>query len=232
MARTYKPKKNMRRKKKTYNKKKVMPSMNSRVPRPKVYSFCRSREQLLALEDPDAGATGWISTFDDAVVKTFTFGLSELPNFNEFTSLFREYKLNAAAIKFYPSYSQVVSTDAAVVSNNIIITVWPNTTGTVLTAAFTKAELNEIQRKRQWMFPLNRPTTRYMPLRQLNTVYNSAINNDYTTVKPRYIATSETTTPHYGINVHIAKVDGSTFSSNSTRLKIFEKIYLTCRQVR
>lgn len=229
----YRRKKNMVKKRKIgLRKKKVMPSMNTRVPRPKVYSFCRSREQLLALEDPDAGATGWTSTFDDAVVKTFTFGLSELPNFNEFTSLFREYKLNAAAVKFYPSYSTVASTDAAVVSNNIIITVWPNTTGTALTAAFTKAELNEIQRKRQWMFPLNRPTTIYMPLKQLNSVYNTTINTDYTVVKPRYISTAETTTPHYGINVHICKVDGSTFSTNSARLKIVEKVYLTTRQVR
>jgi hypothetical protein len=206
--------------------------MNLKAPRLKTYAFSRSREQLLALEDPDAGATGWISTFDDAVVKTFTFSLSELPTATEFTGLFQQYKLNAAALKMYPSYSQVVSTDAAVASNNIIITVWPNTTGTVLTAAFTKAELNEVQRKRQWMFPLNRPTTILMKLNQLNQVYNSSINTDYTVMKPRYISTTETATPHYGMNVHIAKVDGSTFSTNSTRLKIFEKIYLTCKQVK
>lgn len=220
-----------KRRKRTYNKK-TKPRMNIRVPRPKVYSFSRSREQLLALEDPDAGATGWLSTFDDAVVKTFTFSLSELPNFSEFTGLFRQYKLNAAAVKFYPSYSSVASTSSSVVSNNIIITCWPNTTGQQLTAAFTKAELNEIQRKSQWMFPLNRPTTIYMPLKQLNMVYNTAINTDYSVVKPRYLATAETTTPHYGINVHICKVDGSTFSSNSVRLKIIEKIYLSTKQVR
>jgi hypothetical protein len=222
----------MNKKKRPMRKKKTAPYMNKSVPRTKVYAFSRAREQLLALEDPDAGATGWISTFDDAVIKTFTFSLSELPNFNEFTGLFSQYKLNAAALKIYPSYSQVVSTDAAVASNNIIISIWANTTGQALTAAFTKAELNEIQRKRQWMFPLNRPTTITMPLKQLNSVYNSTINTDYTVVKPRYISTAETTTPHYGINVHIAKVDGSTFSTNSARLKIFEKIYLTCKQVK
>lgn len=218
------------RKKRTYNKK-TAPHMNKKIPRPKVYAFHRQREQLLALEDPDAGATGWISTFDDAVCKTFVFALNELPNYNEFTGLFQQYKLNACALKMYPSYSSVVSTDAAVVSNNILITVWANTTGTPLTAAFTKAELNQIQKKRQWMFPLNRPTTVTMPLKQLNQVYHSTINTDYTVMKPRYLSTTETSTPHYGVNVHIAKVDGSTFSSNSARIKIFEKIYLTCKQV-
>ena len=219
----------VRRRRKTY----TQPKINRRVPVPKVYPFVRSREQLLALEDPDVGATGWITTFDDAVVKTFTFGLSELPDFGEFTSLFSQYKLNACVLKMYPSYSQVVMSGTTTpYSNNIIITVWPNTDGTALTAAFTKAELNQIQRKSQWMFPLNRPTTIKMPLRQLSTTYNTAINSDYAVVKPRYISTSETTTTHTGFNVHIAKVDGSTFSSNSPRLKIMEKIYLTCKQVK
>lgn len=225
----YKRKTNKR--KRTYRKKNPMSTKLS-VPRPKVYPFSRSREQLLALEDPDAGATGWISTFDDAVVKTFTFSLSELPNSSEFINLFKQYKLNAAALKFYPSYSQVVSTDAAVVSNNMLITVWANTNGTPLTAAFTKAELNEIQRKRQWMFPLNKPTTIMMKLKQLGQIYQSTINTDYTVNTPKYLSTTESTTPHYGLNVHICKVDGSTFSSNSARLKIFEKIYLTCKQVK
>lgn len=206
--------------------------MNRIVPKPKVYPFSRAREQLLALEDPDAGATGWVSTFDDAVVKTFTFSLAELPNHGEFTSLFGQYKLNMAILKFFPSYSQVVSADGAVASNNLIITVWPNTDGQQLTAAFTKAELNEIQRKSQWMFPLNRPTTIKMPLKQLGMTYNTAVNTDYVVRKPRYISTAEQTTVHTGLNVHIAKVDGSTFGSNSARLKIQEKLYLTCRQVK
>jgi hypothetical protein len=200
-------------------------------PKTKTYNFQRSREQLLALEDPDVGATGWLSTFDDAVVKTFTFSLAELPNYSEFTGLFSQYKLNSAAIKMFPSYSQVVSSTGSVASNNMIITVWPNYTGTPLTAAFTKAELNEIQSKRQWMFPLNKPTMIKMPLKQLNSIYNSTINTDYTVVRPRYISTTETATPHYGINVHICKCDGSAFGSDSARLKIFEKIYLTTKQV-
>lgn len=221
-------KKNMRRKRRT---KKTTITRN-RIPRPRVYNFTRSREQLLALEDPDVGATGWLSTFDDSVVKTFTFSMSELPNFNEYTGLFAQYKLNGAAIKFYPSYSLVASTTAAVVSNNILITIWPNTTGTLLTAAFTKAELNQIQRKRRFMLPVDKPTSLYMNLKQLSMVYNSTINTDYVVQKPRYISTTETTTPHYGMNVHICKVDGSTFASNSPRLKIFEKIYLTTKQVK
>jgi len=71
-----------------------------------------------------------------------------------------------------------------------------------------------------------------MRLKQLNSIYQSPLNTDYTVVRPRYISTTEVATPHYGMNVHIAKVDGSTFTTNSARLKIFEKIYLTCKQVK
>lgn len=223
-GRTMKPKRRTRKKRSSLAK-------LTRVPPVKVYPFTRSREQLLALEAPDTGATDWIATTDDCVVKTFAFGLSELPGFSEFTNLFREYKINSASIKFYPSYSQVISGSGSVVANNIIITVWPNTSGSPLDAFFSKAALNEIQRKRQWMFPLNKPTSIYMPLYQLNQVYGSTVNTDYTVVKPRYIATTETTTPHYGMNVHIQKCDNSSFTSDSPRLKIMEKIFLTCRQV-
>ncbi len=231
-GRKYRPRKNNRRRR-YYKKKNTLATTNYKtVPMPKVYGFHRSKEELLALEDPDAGATGWISTFDDAVCKTFVFSLNEFPNFSEFTNLYAQYKLNACALKIYPSYSEVVSSTGAVASTNLIITVWPNVTGTPLTAAFTKASLNEIQRKRQWMFPMNKPTSIYMKLKQLNEIYQSTLNTDYTVMRPRYISTTETSAPHYGLNVHIAKVDGSTFGSNSARLKIFEKVFLTCKQVR
>ena len=135
-------------------------------------------------------------------------------------------------MKFYPSYSQVVSSTAAVASVNYVITVWPNTNGQSLTAAFDQDALNQIQRKKQWMFPLNKPTTVSMYLKQLNNVFGGTINTDYTVKKPQYISTLEPGTPHYGMNIHIRKVDGTAFGSNSARLLIKEKIYLTANQVK
>lgn len=218
-------------KRKTRRRRSTRKMTRASIPKSKVYNFTRVKEQLLVPEEPNFGATNWLTTFDNAIVKTFTFGLSELPGYSEFTGLFAEYKLNAASVKFYPGYSQVASTSGTTVTNNIIITVWPNTTGTGLTAAFTKEQLNEIQRKRQWMFPLTKPTTVYMPLNQLNQVYASATNTDYTVLKPKYISTTETNTPHYGMNVHIQKIDNTAFGTDSVRMKILEKIYVSCRQV-
>lgn len=222
------------RKKRTKKRTQKRMTTRLRIPKPRTYNFIRTQEELLALENPDAGATGWSTTFDDCVFKTFSFSLANLPNPAEFTGLFAQYKLNGCALKIFPTYSQIVSTTSPGTNSpaNIIITVWRNTHGTPLTAAFTKAELNQIQAKKQWMFPLNRPTSLYMNLRQLSNTYNSTINNDYVTMKPKYLSTAETGTPHYGINVHIQKVDGSTFGAESPRLKIMEKIYLTMKQVK
>ena len=202
------------------------------LPKPKVYPFKRSRQELLALEDPGAQATNWTTTFDGAVVKTFSFDLAGLPDYLEFQNLFQQYKLNMAMLKIFPTYSQVASTNGSVVSNNIIITIWPATHGVPLTAAFDSDDLLQIQRKRQFMFPMNKPTTIKMHLRQLTNIYASLANTDYATQKPRYIHTSEVNTAHYGMNVHIRRVDGGTFTTDSPRLLIKEQVYLTCKQVK
>ena len=202
------------------------------VPRPKVYSFKRSRQELLALEDPGAQATGWTTTFDNSVVKTFVWDLASLPDHTEFTNLFEQYKLNMAVLKMFPTYSQVVSGTGPVVSTNVIITIWPAVHGVALTAAFDSDDLLQIQRKTQFMFPMNKPTTIKMPLKQLNNIYRSAVNTDYAVQKPRYINTSEAATPHYGMNVHIRRVDGGAFGPDSARLLIKEQVYLTTKQVK
>lgn len=224
--RKYNKKKRVYRKKRNYT---VKPANRLAVKKPKMYGFTRGVENLLALESPTAG---WLTTFDGSVVKTFSYSLNELPNYAEFVNLFNQYKLNMSVLKFYPSYSQVVSSTAPVASNNLIITVWANTHGTPLTTAFSDDDLLEIQRKKQWMFPLNKPTTIKMPLFQLRSTYGGTINTDYAVQRPRYINTLEPGTPHYGINVHIRKVDGSAFGSNSARLLIKEKVYLTTKQVK
>lgn len=210
-------------KKRTYKKK----GTAHRLPKPRVVPFHRSREYLLELDNP---ASGWITTTDNAVVKTFDFNLAELPNMTDFTNLFSQYKLNMAILKIFPSGSMLGSYPQSQ-TQNMIITIWPNTHGNPLTAVFQNSELLEIQRKKSFMFPMNRPTSIKMYLKQLSNTYAGSLNTDYATIKPRYISTSETSTPHYGMNVHIRRMDEGSFTSNSLRLLFREKIYLTCKQV-
>lgn len=217
-------------KKKRTIKRKVYPKKTGRtlrVPKPRVVPFSRSKEYLLEMENP---ANGWIETTDNALVKTFDFNLAELPNYTDFVNLFSQYKLNMVILKIFPSGSMLGSFPQSS-TQNMIITVWPNTHGNPLTTLFTNDKLLEIQRKKTFMFPQNKPTSLKMYLRQISNTYAGTINTDYATVKPRYISTTEASTPHYGMNVHIRRMDGTAFGVNSLRLLFREKIYLTCKQV-
>lgn len=73
-----------------------------------------------------------------------------------------------------------------------------------------------------------------MPLKQLNNLYSTAsgLGSDYSTVKPRYISTTETTTPHYGLNIHIRKIDGTPYVAGGNDMLVKEELLLTCRQVK
>ena len=221
------------RKGKAYNRR-----SKSRI---RTYAFNRQMESLLALEAPTSGSD-WISITDASdpyghcLVKTFKFNMADLPNPNDFQNLYRQYKLNHAVMKMFPSYSQIAMTHTAVGTTNLIITIWKNTDGTELDGGFRNAKLLEIQAKKQFLMPQNKPLTISMPLHQLRNTYAGqtlGINNppDYAIKKPSYISTTEMNTPHYGFNVHIRKVDGSAFTSNGPRFLIKEKLYFTCKQV-
>lgn len=201
------------------------------VSRPRVFAFKRQTETYLDMTSP---SDGWLTTLDNQIVKTFTFNLNDLPNHSEFVNLFAQYKLNYAVIELFPNVSAMtagyVQTGGA--ASNFLCTVWRNTHGVPLTAAFTKDQLLEIQRKRTFMMPTSKPTRFKMPLKQLSTMYASTLNSDYATVKPRYINTTEDTTQHYGINVAISRVDGTAFNSNAPNCLVRNTVLLTCKQVK
>lgn len=227
-------KKKMPVRRRRYNRRRYMNSRKkTTIPKTKVFGFNRTREDLLSLESPSPGS-GWLTTLDGQCVRTFSWSLANLPNYTEFSNLFNMYKLNQAIVSFFPTYSEInrnAETTSAITQSNIIISVWRNTTGTPIGATFTRAQLNEIAQKKQWMFPSNKKTTIKMPLTQLSQVYASTINTDYAKIRPKYISTGEPSTSHYGFNVAITRVDNQPFGSSSLQLLTKEKIYLTCKQV-
>jgi len=228
--RPYRKKKAYR--KRTYNRAKPRGAL---APRAKVYPFSRSTENFLDVSGP---TNGWITTADNSLVRSFAWSLNSLTANTEFTSLFNQYKLNYAVVKMYPTVSLINATQegysGSQYGGNVIITMWRNTHGVELDASFSSADLLQIQRKRQFMVPSSKPTIIKMPLRQLSQLYSTVTGGgiDYATVKPRYIHTSETHTPHFGLNVHIKKVDGTPFVAGSMDMLIKEQILLTCKQVK
>lgn len=201
------------------------------VNNPKVFPFKRQMEEYVDFSSPPSD---WVTTLDNQLVRTFTYNLNDLPNHSEFTNLFAQYKLNYAIVEMFPNVSQMTSGYVAVggAASNYIVTVWRNTHGVPLNAAFTRDELLEIGSKRTFMMPTVKPTRFKMPLKQLSATYASTLNTDYATVKPRYINTTEDTTQHYGINVAISRVDGTAFNSNAPNCLVRSTILLTCKQVK
>lgn len=203
------------------------------IPRARVYPFRRSTQHVLSLGAPD---NGWVATIDNSVVKTFTFSLAELDNYHEFTSLFSMYKLNYAMVKLFPNLTGSITASNAGGGGTYIVTIWPATNGQAIGATFTKEDLNQIQRKRRFMLPATRATTLKMPLKQLGLVYGTTIvppsTVDYTVMTPKYVATTEPNTVHYGMHIHITPTDGSAPANTWTNyLTVMQDVYLTCKQV-
>lgn len=217
-------------KKRTYNRPRTRAAL---IPRPRTYAFSRATENFLNM---DAPTNGWVTTADNAVVRTFAWDLNSLTANSEFTNLFAQYKLNYAVVKMFPTVSKFVAVQGAPIPSayggNSIITVWRNVHGVALDSAFSTSDLLQIQSKRQFMVPSSKPTIIKMPLKQSSNLYGSLTNTDYAAVKPKYVSTTETSTPHYGLNVHIRKIDGTPYGAGGNDMLVKEQILLTCRQVK
>ncbi len=221
----------LRRQKKNMKKKRTAKRTGKLISMPRVFAFKRQMEEYVDFSDPPSD---WVTTLDNQIVRTFTYNLNDLPNHSEFVNLFSQYKLNYAVVEMFPNVSQMTSGYVAggQAASNYIVSVWRNTHGVPLNAAFTRDELLEIQKKSTFMMPTTKPTVFKMPLKQLSATYASTLNTDYAVVKPRYINTTEDTTQHYGINVAISRVDGSAFNSNAPNCLVRSTILLTCKQVK
>lgn len=193
--------------------------------RPSVYPFTRQFEQMLVLESP-SGNFG--DAQDNLVVGTMQVALSNLPNYTEFTTLFQAYKINALTITVTPSYQ--VDADPTT-GENIICDIWSNPYGVGPGTLFSLSDLLQIQKRQSFIMPTKTRFTRSMKLSQLSEVYGSTTNTDYTRTKPKYIATSEPHTPHFGLSFCFRRPDGAAMTNMSPRLLINATAKLTCKQV-
>lgn len=193
---------------------------------PSVYPFTRSFENLVVLEAPSGSFESTLQ--DNLVIGHIQVNLAELPGYTELQSLFAQYKLNGLTLKCTPTYQ--LDADPAS-TETIICDVWRSSHGQAPTAAFRLSDLLQIQKRQSFVMPQRKPFTRNMMLTQLNNVYTSALNTDYTVQKPKYLSTAESSTPHYGISFCFRRPDAAPFTSNSPRLLMNYTVKLTCKQV-
>lgn len=200
---------------------------NKNAMTPNVYPICRQFENLVVLENPASGGN-FIAAADNMVVGHVECNLGELPGYTELTSLFAQYKLNAVSLTCTPTYQMDVDPTS---TETVICDIWRSCHGDTPTSAFTINDLLQIQKRQSFIMPQRKSFKRSMYLTQLSNIYSGITNNDYATQKPKYISTSEGTTPHYGINFCFRRPDGSAFTSMSPRLLMNYNVKSTFRQI-
>lgn len=202
--------------------------------RPGTYKFKRSIVYEIDIKN-NLGMPGSIACADGkGIVWDWVTSLDSLPNFAEFTNLFEQYKLTGAAMKFYPAWNDTDSSGAA----NILMRTKVQRDGQGLTTTSTELEWLEMAATKSRVMPTSaaRPIRQYMPLNQLNKLYSGVTSGteDYSIVKPKFVATSEPSTPHYGMQFRFDTMGGpiAGLPGNSGKFKLEVCVYFQCRSVK
>ena len=198
---------------------------------PQVMSFKRSRTEMLILNNTSA-PSGW-TTVDNGISVPLVFSLSQIPDSTDFVNLFNSYKI--VGIRMQGWYSNSVADS----ENQQSMVYWVgNSMGNVLGTALDEQYFLDrpTHKKRVLVNSMGKPSfDLYMKMSQLSQIYQSTVNTDYGLSRPRFISTGETTTGHYGVSMHIRRLDGNNWTAGTTnpypQLKINYTYYFKCRGI-
>lgn len=236
------PKKVIRRRRRNFRKKYPIGKPRSGLNQG-TYLFKRRKTQVVSLVDGSL-PTGWTSSGDNGVYRQWEFTLGDVNDVTDFSKLFKQYKI--CGVKLELSFN---STNSAIIGTNqpgsnttapgaqLQIYTIPNRIGharTVLDPLTEKVCLDTQACKKRLALNGGRPLKMYMRTNQLNQVFASTLNTDYTKQRPRYISTGETGTQHYGLEMYINRVDGqplSTGMANNQSVRVTATYYIACKGV-
>lgn len=199
---------------------------------PRIINFKRSAEKTLILNN-SAAPEDWTALPDNSLVRNYVVGLSEINDKTDFTALFQSYRIKGIRLQGYFSNTSSESNE----NLQVMMHYCQNNMGDTQASELTEQWFLDKPRSRRKLLLSNtgRPCFDiYMPVSQLSQVYNTALNTDYGMIRPRFISTNETTTPHYAFSVSLKRVDGQVFSLNTLNyptLKIIETVYFQMRGI-
>lgn len=229
--------KNIPRRKKPVKKTRARRTI-ARTLKPKTYQFTRSFVDQIKLRNGLNVPTGWTQIPDDhGIVQSRGFKLSDLPNWEEFKNLFSQYRIMAVSQEYYFADTGSINTDTSLGQKQIMLYANPNSVGADNAANLTEGYYLQSQttKKRLCLHSSGRPVKLYMKVNQLTGVFSDETGNtDYARCRPKFVSTSEPNTEHYGLDLRLARIDGSDFSTGGDvypSCKIITKVYLQCRQV-
>lgn len=202
---------------------------------PAIYPFKRSTSVTIGL-NTTAPPEGW-SVSGNNLYRNWGFALSQLVDFTEFTNLFKYYKLKGVRVQMYFSNTNSNSKDGGSSPNQQMLCWYDTNKDGADTAAsgLEQTYLNsQTAKKKLCLKTSGKPLDFYMPLKQQNMVYGGIGNTDYATTSPKWISTSEFSTPHFGYKTMLQRCDGQAFTSgisNSQFVKIIQTVYFQCKKV-
>ena len=201
--RSYKPRR------KTYKRNPAI----ARGLRQSVIPFKRTVTQIIDTDQLSNLPSNWAMSAGDttgyyALLATQIFQLSQLPEVSNLALVYKFYKINCVVVKLYPCYSSTVPNGATTTSNsasyqgqNIFCTYTKNLTGVGLSSTIDNNWWLTQQARKQRIITGTRPLTFKVFPKLLNEVYSSLTNTDYTLMRPKYISTTELSTPHFGLDM-------------------------------
>ncbi len=207
----------------------------NKVPRglmPQTYRFKRQMESIIRLSSEPV-PPDWITDGDNGIYKQFAYILTELPDFADFTNLFRRYRLRGAALKMYFSNTASSAHGNEVDNTQLLVYTSLNTTGET-GGDPSGGPLNDdywLQtqaKKVRTAINGGKPLSYYTKLKQMNKVYQEGGPDTENSIFPRWVKTSAPTVSHQGLNVRIVRADGAPFTtgfSNTQTLRIVETVY-------
>lgn len=204
---------------------------------PKKYMFKRSIVETIVLNPGGVTPpTGW-QVVDNGLCTFDIHNLGQLNDYTDFTNLFAQYKINGVSTKMYMSCTGAES-GSALGNAQIQLLRAPYQTGAGLVSGYTEQKFLDMQtRKINTLIKANgRPVNFYQRTNQLSEIYESAVSSSYGVIRPKWVSTSETQTPHYSNILRLQLVNGQdllgyTAGSVVLSLKIIRTFYISMRKV-
>jgi len=201
------------------------PTMRRRMRRPRLYKAIRPQNQIHQFKRTFLKGTWTLNNLTDTFV-AYTFKLSDLPNYTEFTNLFDRFRIVKVAVHLIPQWTNndlnpVTSMEKV---NPAIYSVVDTTEDAAPTALTEMYEYSNLKITRG-----GRIHTRYFSPAVLTNAFEGVAATAYIPKWKQWITTDDYATPHYAIKL---AGDKTQTSSNNFTVRVMMSYYIQCKNVK